>query len=262
MKCPKCKNENPNSSKFCNHCGAKIENEGKTCPNPECCRTGLPHEANYCPDCGAKLNNNQENSTDFTDDSGSFTDERDGHKYKWIRIGSQIWMAENLAYEMDEGCWIYEDKRENLRKYGYLYNWGSSNKACPKGWHLPSYGEWIELINFLIENEYFYNPQEQDSIAKALASKKDWNVSNHEGTPGNNPEDNNSTGFDAKPGGFFYSNINEYILNECNGCWWTATEYEYDKYKSVTMVLMHNVNYLYDFFDYKEFGFSVRCIKD
>ncbi len=55
MKCPECNNELPAGAKFCNHCGAKIEKQGKTCPNPDCKRTGLPYEAVYCPDCGTEL---------------------------------------------------------------------------------------------------------------------------------------------------------------------------------------------------------------
>lgn len=31
-------------------------------------------------------------------DSGTFTDARDGHVYTWGRVGTQIWMTQNLAY--------------------------------------------------------------------------------------------------------------------------------------------------------------------
>lgn len=55
MICSTCNNEIPDGSKFCNQCGTKIEERGKTCPNLECRRQNLPSEANFCPDCGAKL---------------------------------------------------------------------------------------------------------------------------------------------------------------------------------------------------------------
>lgn len=64
MICPNCNNENPYGSKFCNHCGSKIESQSLTCPNPKCGRTGLPSEALFCPDCGSKLKGSFSNFTE------------------------------------------------------------------------------------------------------------------------------------------------------------------------------------------------------
>lgn len=63
MKCSSCGFENPDLAKFCNHCGAKIEQHGKTCPNPECKRSGLPEEAVFCPDCGTAITQTNNSET-------------------------------------------------------------------------------------------------------------------------------------------------------------------------------------------------------
>ncbi len=65
MKCQECNNEVPANAKFCNHCGAKIENQGKTCP--KCGRGGLPAEALFCPDCGTKLTGANGSFATFTE---------------------------------------------------------------------------------------------------------------------------------------------------------------------------------------------------
>ena len=55
MICDKCGNELSQGSKFCNHCGAKHEAADKSCPNPDCRRSGLPPEALFCPECGREI---------------------------------------------------------------------------------------------------------------------------------------------------------------------------------------------------------------
>ncbi len=101
--------------------------------------------------------------------SGVFLDERDGQKYEYVTIGTQIWMAENLNYTISAGAWCYENDPANCTKYGRLYSWviamdleGNScdvaictsfvkanhRGICPAGWHIPTDEEWETLADF------------------------------------------------------------------------------------------------------------------
>ena len=98
----------------------------------------------------------------FSQETGTFTDPRDGKVYKTVKIGTQVWMAENLAYlptvsskiEWSEtsptynvygyqGTSISDAKTtDNFATYGGLYNWPAAVTACPDGWYLPSDEDW------------------------------------------------------------------------------------------------------------------------
>lgn len=80
---------------------------------------------------------------------GTFTDPRDHQTYRWVKIGKQIWMAQNLNYAAPDSCGCYDELAENCRLYGRLYSWDVALKVCPPGWHLPSDIEWDELKQFI-----------------------------------------------------------------------------------------------------------------
>ncbi len=107
---------------------------------------------------------------------GIMTDSRDGETYRWVRIGSQEWLAENLRYSA-----LNKPKTTQpnpvIQKYGRLYNFKTAEKACPEGWHLPNDTEWLTL-----EEEIGLDPQqllslgyrESNNAGRLLKSADHW----------------------------------------------------------------------------------------
>lgn len=209
---------------------------------------------------------------------GSFTDSRDGHTYKTVIINGKEWMAENLAYLPQvnppsgesytepyyyvygyNGTSVSEAKAtDNYTTYGVLYNWPAAKAACPTGWHLPTDAEWTELTDYLITNGFRFGGSGAD-IAKAMAAKTTWNSHSSAGTPGNDLDSNNSSGFSALPGGC-RSTIGYFRYIGSYGYWWSSTEYNnYGAWGRFMTYFSPNITWNpYD----EDSGFSVRCVRD
>jgi uncharacterized protein (TIGR02145 family) len=176
---------------------------------------------------------------------GTFTDSRDGQIYKWVEIGAQTWMAENLNYTSASGSWCYDNLESYCNKYGHFYDWNTAMAACPAGWHLPNNEEWTTLVDFV--------GGENAAVVK-LKAKTGWNVSGTTGT--------DDYGFSALPGGQYqnYNNIHGFYDAVMNANWWTATQYDSSSaYRRYLFTAADNVG---ESSRYKSYGFSVRCIKD
>jgi len=85
-------------------------------------------------------------------DPSTVTD-ADGNIYRTIRIGTQVWMAENLKARRGVGAtalpdvYAHGDLESNVATYGRLYTWNTAMMPLIAGWHLPSDAEWTTLIN-------------------------------------------------------------------------------------------------------------------
>jgi uncharacterized protein (TIGR02145 family) len=176
--------------------------------------------------------------------SGILTDSRDGQTYKTVKIGNQVWMAENLRFKIDDS-WCYENSEENCGKYGRLYDWNTAKTICPAGWHLPSREEWVVLGT----------SAGKVSAGKALKSTYGW--ADYKGSQGNGTD---VFGFSALPGGFrdavggFYDGVN-------GGAWWTASDgYSGGAY---SWCMLYGRDYVAERDDiHKGWGLSVRCVAD
>ena len=191
----------------------------------------------------------------------------DGNVYHVITIGSQTWMVENLEVtrfrngdsipnitdetqwsNMTSAAWCnYENDQAKGVLYGRLYNWyavADSRNICPAGWHIPTQAEWTTLINYLGGESVAGGKLKETGTVHWLSP---------------NTGATNETGFTGLPCGT--RNSSGSFSNEKNhGYWWTTNE------NDSTSALEWNVNYnhtdIYNYYDTKSTGFSIRCIKD
>ena len=193
-----------------------------------------------------------------------FFDSRDSTYYRYITIGDQTWMADNLRYV---GNIPYggstKASTESYWYYNNLYNWTAATSGiCPTGWHLPSADEWNQLFSFLRSHSE-YQCGSSNSIGKSLASTTGWNSSSTDCTPGNTPSDNNSSGFNARPMGYWGSATGNgaYVDQGNVACFWSSTvdtgiqqaKYFAFGYNGFDVSLYSQGKY---------YAYNVRCVKD
>ena len=206
------------------------------------------------------------NVTTLTPCSGDITTvtDIDGNVYPVVQIGNQCWTSENLRTtrynngsvipnitentawgSLTTPSWChYENNPSNDATYGKLYNWYTvaAGNMCPTGWHVPSDTEWTILTDFL--------GGEFDAGGK-MKSINDWNLPNTAAT--------NESGFSGLPGGLRVYNGNfDGVGNYGN--WWSSTEN--DTFNATFRYLYYELGVVFRDNYLKQFGFSVRCIRD
>ena len=200
--------------------------------------------------------------------------------FKTIRIGDQVWMAENLKVthyrngdaiptghsnseweNLSTGAYaVYNGNESNADTYGYLYNWfavDDSRNIAPEGWHVPTDDEWKELEMHLgmSQSEADDTGCNGTNEGSKLAGNADlWNS----GALENNSEFG-SSGFTALPGGY-RSYDGSYNGMGYAGNFWSSTEgHSHDAWDRLLRYLNSGV---YRSNLSKRRGFSVRCIRD
>jgi uncharacterized protein (TIGR02145 family) len=191
----------------------------------------------------------------FSQETGTFNDPRDGKVYKTVKIGNQTWFAENLAYlpqvciSQDTcGYWIYDfqgnDKitakaTDNYKKYGVLYSWRVAQNVCTEGWHLPDIKEYETLL--------------KNIGGKGKKAYKQLIIGG-------------ACGFNAVYSGFRERN-KTFVKLDNDVAFWSRTQFMFSGSKNSTDAFYlggfgdeHKV--YVDFLCEKNYGFSVRCIKN
>ncbi len=201
---------------------------------------------------------------------GAVCDKRDGQCYKTVKIGDQVWMAQNLNYSLNPGEQSWYGGGENYTEgdcsvYGRLYTWAAAMDSaavfsndgkgcgygvecepnekvrgvCPEGWHLPSREEWLTLITAM---------GGLGKAGTALKSQTGWyNERNGMDAYGFSAL---PVGYRPPPGGF---------LQGYDARFWSASEgNDYGAYFLYLIVS----DYAHLGGNNKDFAFSVRCLLD
>jgi uncharacterized protein (TIGR02145 family) len=210
-------------------------------------------------------------------ETGTMTD-IDGNVYKTIKIGNQVWMAENLKVTryrngdailnvksssnwqfLSSGAYCaYNNDNGNVATYGLLYNWyavADNRNIAPEGWHVPTDEDWKELEMHLgmsrSEADEGGSRGADEGGKLKEAGTASWNSPNSGAT--------NSSGFTALPGGYRYSN-GAFIDMGDYGFWWSATAYS--NRRAWRRFLYYSRPEVYRNQNDKRIGISVRLVRD
>jgi uncharacterized protein (TIGR02145 family) len=137
-----------------------------------------------------------------------------------------------------------------------LYNWYAvagihdtdpntpNKKLAPTGYHIPSDVEWTTLTNYLGGGSV------AGGKMKATGTSL-WFSPNTEAT--------NSSGFTGLPGGY-HDNGETFNNIGSGGNWWSSSEYNTSY--AWARNLKSYYGYAYSGYTEKNYGFSVRCLRD
>jgi len=190
------------------------------------------------------------------------------------------------AGENGEPAWCYYNNNpDNGERYGKLYNWYAVNDSrglAPEGWKIPSNKDWRRLTDFLGGQKVAGTKMRSKSGSssymtggtKTCPNCVNWNAEYRRKVPchtcqdkrsvpapkvSNSGNGTNESGFSGLPGG------NRYVKGSFNsigehGIWWSSTEKGTDY--ALYCDLWYRVGRVYRYGYNKQYGLSVRCLRD
>ena len=213
--------------------------------------------------------------------------------FSTVTIGSHAWMTENLnVVTYADGtpipqvsdsiewlylttgawCWYQNDSATYASSYGRLYNWYAvagiydaaskanpalRKKLAPLGWHVPTDAEWSDMINSLDSTA------DGGSNFSNIAGGKMKTTGTIEDGDGlwfaPNEMASNSSGFSGAPVGM-RDDYGGFLAVGYFGNWWSSSEV--DSLNAWFRFLGKDDGSARRYYDLKNNGFSVRCIKD
>lgn len=217
-------------------------------------------------------------------ETGTVTD-IEGNVYKTVKIGNQWWMTENLKVKRyrdstliqqitSDSIWSQDiaggyspygnyNNTDNYLVYGFLYNWYALNNSAgiaPAGWHIPTDEEWKTLERELgmsaseANNSGWRGSDEGDQMK--IEAPQGW-------TQYGNVWGTNESGFTARAGScrLFDGRTGDPGLF-ATGFWWSASTYTGTNSEAWYRYLDYKNSNIFRSTCSKNYGFSVRCVKD
>ncbi len=219
-------------------------------------------------------------------DYGEFTDERDGQVYKTVKIGDQVWMAQNLNYAYidvpynfsyynnvyisDSTSWCYDNDPANCAKYGRLYTWAAAIDSVKLATDAVNpqdcgYGSMCSALNGIVKGicpSGWHLPQKSEwdtlftavsdgstAVGNKFKSRSGWL------SDGNGDDD---FGFAALPAGYYFKGDIRDVGKQA--CFWSSVMFDDTVYGA--RLHPNNVVGRGEAGNYMYMGYSIRCVKD
>lgn len=207
-------------------------------------------------------------------------------KYALVKIGGQIWLAENLKtkyyldgspinsyknkqdwYETTEGAYVfYDNDIANKDVMGGLYNWMAATSPkglAPKGFRVTGHKDWatiayyLDPANFDIDDIYG-GSRESETIAPIMKSTSGWLFDSGNNKPG---DGNNLSGLNIYAcGSTSESKFMDFSGKGRQAYFWTTDEYE--EKTAMFRRFYYDEVFVNQWFENMNYGYSIRCVID